>query len=63
MGRYKIDYENWSKEGIKELGDLLNDLMTTLDRAYANDSEEASWLRNFETNLDELINKEARNRT
>jgi len=58
MGRYVVKYEEWSKEHIKELGILLNDLMTTLNIAYANDDEEASWLRRFETDLDKLINVE-----
>ena len=58
MGRYIVKYEDWSKEKLEELGKLLNDLMTTLNRAYANDDEEASWLREFEKNLDKLIDKE-----
>jgi len=58
MGRYVVKYEEWSKDKLQELGVLLNDIMTTLDIAYANDDEEASWLRKFETNLDKLINKE-----
>lgn len=56
MGKYTVNYEDWPKENIKELGSLLNDLMTRLDRAYANDGEEASWLREFEKDLDKLIN-------
>lgn len=56
MGRYVVDYENWPKEQLKELGILLNDLMTTLDIAYASDSEEQSWLRKFEKKLYKLIN-------
>ena len=57
MGTYVVKYEDWSKESIKELGALLNGLMTRLDQAYANDSEEQSWLRSFEKDLDKLINK------
>ena len=57
MGKYVVDYEDWSKESLKELGVLLNDLMTTLNRAYANDDEEASWLRRFEKDIDKLIDK------
>lgn len=56
MGKYVVNYEDWPKENIKELGVLLNDLMTTLDQVCANDDEEASWLRKFETDLDKLIN-------
>ena len=56
MGKYVVNYEDWSKENIKELGVLLNDLMTTLDQACANDDEEASLLRQFETDMDKLIN-------
>lgn len=58
MGKYVVKYEDWQKENIKELGVLLNNLMTRLDRAYANDDEEASWLRNFEKDMDKLIDKE-----
>jgi len=57
MGKYVVKYEDWSKEDLIELGKLLNGIMTTLDIAYANDDEEASWLRRFETDLDKLINK------
>lgn len=57
MGKYVVDYEDWSQESLKELGVLLNDLMTTLNRAYANDDEEASWLRRFEKDIDKLIDK------
>ncbi len=56
MGKYVVNYEDWTKENIKELGILLNNLMTTLDQTYANDDEEASWLRKFEKDLDKLIN-------
>lgn len=55
--RYDIDYENWSKEDLKELGDLLNTLMTLLNRTIANDDEERSWLRRFENDMDNLIDK------
>ncbi len=58
MGKYVVRYEEWDKEKLKDLGILLNDLMTTLDRAYANDDEEASWLRKFEKDLEKLIYKE-----
>ena len=58
MGKYVVKYEDWLKESVIELGVLLNDLMTTLNNTCANDDEEASWLRKFETNLDGLINKE-----
>ena len=57
MGKYCVKYEEWSKENLTELSELLNGIMTTLDTAYANDDEEASWLRKFEKNLDRLINK------
>ena len=55
MARYSVPYEDWSKEDLKKLGVLLNDLMTTLNRCYAGEDEEASWLRKFEGDLDGLI--------
>ena len=61
MGKYVIKYEEWSRENLVLLGDLLNGIMTTLDIAYANDDEEASWLRDFEKNLDHLINQVYKN--
>ena len=57
MVRYYVDYENWSQEQLKELGVLLNGIMTRVSNSFANDDEEASWLRQFESNLDKLINK------
>ncbi len=55
MARYDIDYTLWSKGDIQRLGDLLNPLMTTLNRCCANDDEERGWLRKFEDDLDDLI--------
>lgn len=55
MTKYCVNYNAWGANDIQKLGDLLNDLMTTLNRVYANDDEEASWLRRFEKDLDFLI--------
>ena len=57
MGKYIVKYEDWSKEDLIKLSELLNGIMTTLDIAYANDSEEQGWLRQFEKDLDKLINE------
>jgi len=56
MGKWIVKYEDWSKEDLERLGDILNGLMTTLDRVCANDDEEASWLRAWEINMIRLIN-------
>jgi len=57
MGRWVVKYEDWSKEDIKRLGEIVNGLLTTLDQAYAEPEEEASWLRRWEDDMIKLINE------
>ena len=56
MGKWVVKYEDWSKEDIKRLGDIVNELLTTLDQAYAGPEEEACWLRRWEEDMIKLIN-------
>ena len=57
MGKWVVKYEDWSKEDLKKLSEILNETMTVLDQAYAGDAEEAAWLREWEKRMIRLIDE------
>lgn len=55
--RYNIRYEDWSKENLIKLSELLNNRMSGWSGVYSDDKEETRWLREFQDELDALIDE------